>query len=79
MSTYKTHNMQYGSYYKRSSSQNKQFIGSSTLEFLKNEDPTGFLHQQENIAQKSRHGLFTQPMGLAPGDVYQDEKRILSS
>jgi hypothetical protein len=35
MSTYKTHNMQYGSYYKRSSSQNKQIIGSSTLEYLK--------------------------------------------
>jgi len=39
-------------------------------------DVGNFVHEQEKIAQKERHGLFTQPLGLSPGDLYQDAKRI---
>lgn len=71
-----TSNNEYGSHYGRPHSLSKQPIGQTTLGFLVNNDVGGYLHQQENIAQRSRHGLFSQPMGLANGDTYHDKKRI---
>jgi|JI9StandDraft_1071089.scaffolds.fasta_scaffold550269_2 hypothetical protein len=53
----------------------KQKFAVSTLDHLKKLDPSGFVHQQENVAQRERHGLFTQPPGLAIGDQYHDKKR----
>jgi hypothetical protein len=52
-------------------------MANSTLDFLKQNDKKAFIHQQENIAQLSRHGLFTQPMTLATGDKYADKKRTI--
>jgi hypothetical protein len=64
-----TSNKDYGAHYKKS-------IGKTTLGFLVKQEAGEFVHQQENIAQRSRHGLFTQPMTLATGDQYFDKKRI---
>lgn len=76
MSNWKTSNQQYGSQAKRSGSAPKPKIGRSTHQFLESLDVGNFVHEQEKIAQKERHGLFTQPLGLSPGDLYQDAKRI---
>jgi len=46
------------------------------LEFLVKNDTGNYIQTQENIAQRNRHGLFSQPMGLANGDPYHDAKRI---
>lgn len=77
MSDWKTSNQQYGSQHGRSGSgpKNKTKIGRSTLEYLESLDKGNFVHEQEKIAQRERHGLFTQPLGLSPGDLYQDLKR----
>lgn len=70
-----TSNNEYGSHYGRSNSNKKESIGRTTLEFLVKNDTGDYIHHQENIAQRPRHGLFTQPMGLANGDQYHDKKR----
>jgi len=72
---WKTSNQQYGTHYGRSASNPKPKIGRSTLEYLTSIDKGNFVHEQEKVAQKERHGLFTQPLGLSPGDQYQDAKR----
>jgi hypothetical protein len=72
----KTNNQVYGSHYGRSSSQAKQKIGKSTVGFLESLDKGNFIHEEENIAKRERHGLFTQPLGLAPGDPYRDPESI---
>lgn len=70
-----TSNHDYGSHYGRAQSNQKQPIGRTTLEFLVKNDVGDYIHHQENIAQRTRHGLFSQPMGLANGDTYHDKKR----
>lgn len=70
-----TTSQQYGSHYGRSTTGPKPKIGRSTLDFLMQDDKKHFMKTQENIAQRSRNGLFSHPMGLAPGDVYHDPKR----
>jgi hypothetical protein len=70
-----TSNQTYGSHYSRAHSSKKDPIGKTTLEFLVKNDQGNYIHTQENIAQRSRHGLFSQPMGLANGDHYHDAKR----
>lgn len=70
-----TSNNEYGSHHIRAQSLSKQPIGQTTLGFLVKNDVDGYIHQQENIAQRTRHGLFSQPMGLANGDTYHDKKR----
>jgi hypothetical protein len=70
-----TSNQVYGSCYGRSQSNKKEPIGRTTLEFMVKHDSGNYIHTQENIAQRSRHGLFSQPMGLANGDQYNDIKR----
>lgn len=85
---WKTNNQAYGQHYNQTSgaaedpakntlnSQSlRQKFATSTLDQLKNADPSGFVHQQENVAQRERHGLFTQPPGLSLGDQYHDKKR----
>ena len=79
MSQFQTNNQSYGSHYNKSSSVNKQRMANTTLDFLKQNDGNDFIHQQENVAQRSRHGLFTQPMTLATGDAYADKKRTILS
>lgn len=74
-----TSNKEYGSHYGRAQSSKKESIGKTTLGFLIKNDVGNYLHQQENVAQRSRHGLFTQPMGLANGDQYHDIKRIFEA
>ena len=71
-----TSNQVYGSHYGRSQSSKKESVGRNTLEFLVKHDSGNYIQTQENIAQRSRHGLFSQPMGLANGDQYHDAKRI---
>lgn len=71
-----TSNHDYGSHYGRASS-NPKPIGRSTIEYLVRNDVGNYLHHQENIAQRTRHGLFSQPMGIAQGDHYHDKKRII--
>ena len=71
-----TSNQSYGSHYRRTQSSKKEQIGKTTLEFLVKNDTGNYVHTQENVAQRSRHGLFSQPMGLANGDQYHDSKRI---
>ena len=71
-----TSNQTYGSHYGRACSTKKEPIGRTTLQFLVNHDSGNYVQTQENIAQRSRHGLFSQPMGLANGDEYHDIKRI---
>lgn len=46
MSQFQTNNSQYGSHYKKTSSLNKQRMASSTLDFLKQSDQKGFIHEQ---------------------------------
>lgn len=70
-----TSNKEYGSHYGRAESSKKESIGRNTLEYLVRTDTGNFIHHQENIAQRTRHGLFSQPMGLASGDQYHDQKR----
>lgn len=70
-----TSNQVYGSHYGRSRSSKKESIGKNTLEFLVRNDTGNYIQTQENIAQRTRHGLFSQPMGLANGDQYHDIKR----
>lgn len=55
----------------------RQQFARSTLDELKKTDVNNFIHQQENIGQRWRHGLFTQPPGLSIGDQYIDSKRNL--
>lgn len=71
---WKTSSQQIGSSLGRSVSQPKPKIGASTLEYLKSIDKGTFVAEQENVAQRERQGLFTQPLGLSPGDAYQDPK-----
>lgn len=72
MTTWKTGNGSYGAHY----SAPKPKVGHSTSGFLISQDPTGFLLQQENVAKRERHGLFSQPLNLAPGDLYKDAEGI---
>ncbi len=72
-----TSNNEYGSYYGRAQSNKKPSVGQTTLGYLVKNDVGNFIHHQENIAQRTRHGLFSQPMGLANGDQYHDQKRII--
>ena len=46
MSNFKTNNQSYGSHYKQSASLNKQRMVSSTLDFLKQTDHKGYIHEQ---------------------------------
>jgi hypothetical protein len=46
MSKLQTNNQSYGSHYKQSSSLNKQRMVSSTLDFLKQTDQKGYIHEQ---------------------------------
>lgn len=69
---WKTNNQMYGSHYGRSSTQPKNKIGRNTVGYLESLDKGNFIHEEENIAKRERHGLFTQPLGLAPGDPYRD-------
>ena len=71
-----TSSQSYGSHYGLSKSAKKPSVGRTTLEFLVKHDQGNYVHTQENIAQRQRHGLFTQPMALANGDQYLDAKRI---
>lgn len=71
-----TTNQLYGSHYPRSRTTQKEAVGRSTIEYLVKHDSGNYIHTQENVAQRSRHGLFSQPMGLANGDQYHDAKRI---
>ena len=48
MSNWKTGNQSYGSHY--SASAPKEKIGKSTLAYLEAKDKTGFIHEEENIA-----------------------------
>lgn len=75
---WQTSNQQYGTHARRSASQPKTKVGRSTLELLEAQDPTRFLHEQEKIAQRERLGLFSQPVGLAPGDQYRDSRRTVT-
>jgi hypothetical protein len=70
-----TSNQLYGSFYGRSRSSKKESIGKNTLGYLVKNDIGNYIQSQENIAQRTRHGLFSQPMGLANGDQYHDIKR----
>ena len=73
-----TSNQSYGSHYGRSQSSKKEMIGRTTLEFMIKNDKGNYVQTQENVAQRSRHGLFSQPMGTANGDQYHDAKRTRS-
>ena len=76
MSNWKTNNQSYGAHYGRASTASKKpKVGKSTLEYIQGLDKGGFIHEQENIAKRERHGLFTQPVGLSSGDVYEQAKR----
>lgn len=75
---WKTNNQSYGQHVSKGTSQSqqlKQKFAVSTLDQLKRDDQSGYVHQQENIAQRERHGLFTQPPWLSLGDQYHDKKR----
>jgi len=74
-----TSNQVYGSHYGRPGSSKKESIGRNTLQFLVKNDTGNYIQTQENIAQRTRHGLFSQPMGLANGDYYHDIKRKYSN
>ena len=72
MSQWKTNNQSYGQHIVKSNSVPKKKVGRSTIEFLQGQDVGNFIHEEENIAKRERHGLFGQPLGLAPGDPYKD-------
>lgn len=46
MPNFETNNQAYGSHYKTSQSLNKRRMVSSTLDFLKQSDAQGFIHEQ---------------------------------
>lgn len=46
MSKYQTNNQSYGSHYRKTSSLNRQQMATSTLDFLKQNDTNGFIHEQ---------------------------------
>jgi hypothetical protein len=46
MSKLQTNNQSYGSHYQQSSSLNKKRMVSSTLDFLKQTDQKGYIHEQ---------------------------------
>lgn len=72
MSQWKTSSQSYGQHAARSASEPKKKVGPSTQKYLESLDAKGFIHEQENIAKRERHGLFTQPLGIEPGDPYRD-------
>lgn len=73
---WKTNNQSYGELLSAPNRQPlKHKLAISTLDILKKADPSGYVHEQQNIAQRERHGLFTQPPWLSHGDKYLDKKR----